>query len=144
MHSGQWPPQGQQMNACDLVYLPFCWVGHIAPRRGWGACILWAALMGSFPLFQMFSEDIGWEEFVLLQMARAVCAAGSFPWEDSSKILLWGWWRGVAKLLELQENTENIQINACFCAYSLPKLNYSLWLHFLNIWSKVLDQVERW
>lgn len=64
MHSGQWPPQGQQMADRDLVCLPFCWAGPTAPRKGWEACIPLAALMGSFPLLQMFSEDIGWEEFV--------------------------------------------------------------------------------
>lgn len=46
-------------------------------------CVFPGTVDGSFQLRQMvFEEEAGWEEFLLLQMARAVYGTGSFPWKD--------------------------------------------------------------
>lgn len=89
MQSGQWPPHKEwELTAHDPVSLPSCWVGPMALKKCWETCISLATLMGSFPFFHVFSEDIGLEEFVLLQMVRAVCAAEVFHGRaNPSKIL---------------------------------------------------------
>lgn len=76
--------QGVSLSARDPVCLPCSSCGgHTAPWEMLGSVYSFSGIHGSFLLFQMFSkEDTGWEEFVLLQMARAVYVSGSFPGKD--------------------------------------------------------------
>ena len=65
-----------ESDCCDPVCLSCCWepLGNVSS---------FSTVDGSFRLRQMvFEEEAGWEEFLLLQMARAVYGSGSFPWKD--------------------------------------------------------------
>lgn len=68
--------RGLESDCCDPVCLSCSWepLGNVSS---------FGTVDGSFQLRQMvFEEEAAWEEFLLLQMARAVYGSGSFPWKD--------------------------------------------------------------
>lgn len=81
-HSGQWP--SYEDGNLQLVTLCACLPAGLVTWLSGNVGRLVSNTKGALSIVQTFSEDIRGEEFVLLQMIRAVSAAGSILWKGSS------------------------------------------------------------
>lgn len=75
--------QGLSVTAHESIRLLCSWSGHTVLEVVLGNMFSFSSVDGSSLLLQIFSKEYTeWEEFILLQMARALYVSGSFPWKD--------------------------------------------------------------